>query len=64
MKINGKRVNANSVKMEDVDIRDFPDFSDAFASYAEFTDGTPLNDDELSTLTEVYGNDLAHESIR
>jgi hypothetical protein len=64
MIINGKRVNANSIVMENVDIRDFPDFADAFAASAEFVNGTRLNESELELLTERYGNDLAHESIR
>jgi hypothetical protein len=63
MTISGKRVNANSITMEDIDIRDYPDFSDAFASYAEFVDGTPLSESELEVLTELYGNELAHETI-
>ena len=64
MNLNGKRINANSIKMEDVNIRDYPDFSDAFVASAEYVDGKALTEEELEILTELYGNELAHESIR
>ena len=64
MNINGRKVNANSVVMENIDIKDYPDFCDAFASSATFVDGTPLNETELEQLTERYGNDLVHENLR
>ena len=63
MKINDKKVNAASVMMDGIDTRDFPDFCDAYASEAEFEDGTSLTEAELETLTEVYGNELAHASL-
>lgn len=64
--INGKRVDLSSIEVEGVDKRDYPDFADAFASYATFEDGTELNDEELSELTDVESmliHDLAHKSI-
>jgi hypothetical protein len=64
--INGKTVDESSVEVEGVDMRDFPDFCDAFASSAQFEDGTDLSDDELATLTSEHGgliNDLAHDSL-
>ena len=64
--INGKRVDLSSIEIEGVDTRDYPDFADAFASYATFEDGTELNDEELSELTDVESmliHDLAHKSV-
>ena len=49
--------------MENVDTRDYPDFCDAYASEAEFADGTSLTQAELETLTEKHGNELAHASL-
>lgn len=44
------RVNVRSIEFEDIDPRDYPDFADAYISYAEFEDGTPLNDEQLEEL--------------
>jgi hypothetical protein len=37
--------------VEKVDMRDYPDFCDAFFSYAETVDGRELSDAELESLT-------------
>ena len=58
--INGKPVDLKSLEVDDVDMSDYPDFSDAYISYAEFTDGTPLSDDELDALQDQHG-ELAQE---
>lgn len=44
------RINTSSIEFEDIDPRDYPDFTDAYISYAEFKDGTPLNDVQLEEL--------------
>lgn len=50
-------------EVEDVDTRDYPDFSDAFISYAEWLDtNTPLNDNELEQLNEE--TDLVYEAVQ
>jgi hypothetical protein len=62
--VNGKEVNVNSIEMDGIDPRDRPDFSDAYFSYAEFTDGTPLSDEELEQFQNENGdlvNEKAHE---
>lgn len=42
-----------AVEVEGIDMRDAPDFCDAFISYAEWSDtGEPLTDDELEELNE------------
>jgi hypothetical protein len=62
MMINGKSVDIGSIEIEGIDTRDYPDFSDAYAVYAEFEDGTPLTDSELDELNDNYG-DVIHELI-
>lgn len=58
--LNGKEVDRGSLEVDDVDPRDYPDFSDAYISHAEYVDGTPLSDQEIEQLEqENYG--LAHE---
>lgn len=48
--INGKKVNVKSIEIDGVDRRDYPDFVDAYISYAEYEDGTELSDAELEEL--------------
>jgi hypothetical protein len=65
--INGKQIDTHTIEVDGVDPRDRPDFSDAYISYAEFTDGTPLTDEELDQLTTEHGdlvNMAAHDSFR
>jgi hypothetical protein len=48
------------------DSNDYPDFTDAYISYAEYTDGTPLNDDELDQLNDdmpEYAQEHAVDSL-
>ncbi len=41
-----------NVEVEDVFTWDYPDFCDAYVSYAEHLDGTPYTDAELEELNE------------
>ena len=50
--IDGKPVNIDSIKLDDVKDWDRPDFADAYASYAEFEDGKKLTDKQLDELTD------------
>jgi hypothetical protein len=62
--LDGKQVDINSIEIDNIDMEDFPDFSDAQISYAEYTDGTELSEDELMRLEdENYGitNELIHD---
>jgi hypothetical protein len=54
MVIDGKQVNINSISLDGIDGKDRPDFADAFASDAEFIDGSPLTDAQLEELTAQY----------
>lgn len=55
---NGKKVV--DLEVDGVDIRDYPDFSDAYFSYACYEDGTELTDEELEKLAEQF-SDVLHE---
>ena len=50
-----RQVDFKTLELAGVDRRDYPDFCDAYFSYAEYTDGTPLTDAELEALTEKIG---------
>jgi len=56
MQLNGRRVK--NVEVDGVEADDYPDFCDAFFSYAEYEDGTPLSDDELEQLEEEFGDQI------
>jgi hypothetical protein len=61
--LNNKEINPNSIELEDVFSDDHPDFSDAYVSYAEYLDGTPLDRDELEELNDVKGNDIVQDKM-
>ena len=63
-KFKGKtiKVDYNSIEIEDIDMRDYPDFSDAFISYAEDHRGRELSDEELDVLNDEH-YDLVGEII-
>ena len=56
-----------NIEIEGVDDKDYPDFCDAYISYATWIDtGKELTEDELIQLTEDYPevvNELAFESF-
>lgn len=58
--LNGRKVV--DLEVDGVDSRDYPDFSDAYFSYACYEDGTELTDDELEQLTEQNA-DVLHEKV-
>ena len=45
-----KNVDLNSIELDGIDTRDYPDFCDAFICNASFDNGKPLNDAELDEL--------------
>tara|TARA_R110000868_G_scaffold119343_1_gene316147 strand:- start:118 stop:1140 length:1023 start_codon:yes stop_codon:yes gene_type:complete len=60
------KVDTNSIEIDGVDPSDRPDFADAYISYAEYEDGTPLTDGELEELTSEMPdlvNQLANDSL-
>ena len=58
MFISGRKVREGSLEIEGVDSRDYPDFCDAYFSYAEYEDGGVLSDIDLEELTTEYGDVL------
>jgi hypothetical protein len=64
--INGKQVDLRSIEVDGVESWDRPDYADAYASAATFTDGTALTDDELDELSDKHGdiiNMKAHDML-
>jgi hypothetical protein len=62
--LNGRKVI--DIEVDGVDSRDYPDFSDAYFSYACYEDGTPLTDEELVKLADQNGDvlfDKAYDSL-
>lgn len=55
---NGKKVV--DLEVDGVNSADYPDFSDAYFSYACYEDGTELTDDELEKLADQHG-DVLHQ---
>jgi hypothetical protein len=54
--INTMKIDINKIdnlEVDGIDTRDYPDFVDAFISYAEI-DGEPLTDEQLDELTSEY----------
>jgi len=63
--IGGKKVDLKSIEIDGIDRRDYPDFCDAYISSATFEDGTPLSDEEVTSLdSESSGlvNEMIHEN--
>lgn len=54
--IDGKQVDIGSIELEDVFAWDRPDFADAYASAAQFEDGTELTDIQLEKLTDEHSD--------
>lgn len=55
---SSKKINWRTAEFEDIDPRDAPDFVDAYVSYVEYEDGTPLTDEELDKLMEDHPDDV------
>jgi hypothetical protein len=56
--LNGRKVV--DIEVDGVNPSDYPDFSDAYFSYACYEDGTPLTEQELDKLADQNG-DILHE---
>lgn len=54
--VGGKVVDTNTIMVDGIDWRDYPDFCDAFVSAAKFQDGTPLTEDECYALLDTHGD--------
>ena len=49
-------------RVDGIDLRDYPDFCDAYFESAYYEDGTALTDDELIDLTD-HNQEILHEMI-
>ena len=60
--------NITDFEIEDIDMKDYPDFSDAYISDATWIDtGEALTEGELDKLNDEHSdlvNELAHENWR
>jgi hypothetical protein len=60
--LNDKKVI--NIEVDGVYGWDAPDFCDAYISYADFEDGTPLTDEEIEKISDSdFVHDLAWESF-
>ena len=65
--IDNKQVDVNTIKIEDIHSWDYPEFCDAYVSYAKFEDGTELKFHQLDIITDEYPeyvNDLALQTFQ
>ena len=51
-----------NIEVDDIHMWDYPDFCDAFISYAEHPDGKPLTDEELEKVNEDA--DFVYEQVQ
>lgn len=56
------KVDPKSIEIDGIDMRDYPDFSDAFISYAEDHKGRELTDAELDAFNDSH-YDITNEII-
>lgn len=61
--IKGKEVDTDSLEIDGIDMRDYPDFVDAYFSYGEFMDGSEMSQDELDHLRDHHG-ELLYDKIQ
>jgi len=62
--VNGKQVDVSTIEIDGIDRRDYPDFSDAYISAAQYTDGTPLDDkavEQLNNMASEWVNSKIHD---
>lgn len=52
--INKKTVDIDSVEIDGIDTKDYPDFCNAYVSSANFLDGSDLSEDECDLLQKLY----------
>lgn len=64
--INGKKVDVGSLRIENIDMKDYPDFCDAFVGEGYFEDGTEMTDQEMDEFNDKHSDvvqEKAHESL-
>jgi len=64
--VNDKLVDRSSIIVDNVDMKDYPDFVDAYAIEAACITGIKLSDDDLDVLNDEYPDVIqsaAHDSM-
>ena len=61
--IEPKRVVYETIELNGVETSDYPDFCNAYAVYAEWTDGTELTEEELDNIPGDVIHERAHEEF-
>jgi hypothetical protein len=56
-----KEIDYNTIELDGIDTKDYPDFCDAYISYCEYTDGTELSDIDYNKLND--DGDLIHKLV-
>ena len=62
--IEPKRVVYDTIELDCVEFNDYPDFCNAYAVYAEWTDGTELTEEELDSIPGDVIHERAHEEFQ
>lgn len=66
VKIKGKKVDVKSLEIGGIDMKDFPNFSDAYIVSGKFENGKPLSKKDIDYLNQEYYeliSSLAYEQI-
>jgi len=59
-----ERIDMNSIEIDGVDRRDYPDFADAYVSYAQYKNGRSMDESELEKLNNyLTDNGKLHELV-
>lgn len=59
--VDSKVVDMDTILLDGIDTKDYPDFADAYIMSAEFVDGTPLTHEQLEELQNKLGDEWVHE---
>jgi hypothetical protein len=51
-----KDIDKGTIEIDDIDTRDYPDFCDAFISYAEYKDGTEASEEDIEQWVVMTGD--------
>ena len=62
IRFNKKEIDINTLKVDGVNVKDYPDFADVFFSYGIYTNNNKMTEEELSDFTNKYPH-LLHSVI-
>jgi|19_taG_2_1085344.scaffolds.fasta_scaffold137261_1 hypothetical protein len=55
IRFNNKKVLEDTIHIDGIEMRDYPDFTDAYVKGAKYKDGTELTEDELVEFSDNNG---------